>query len=1717
MRTTKTNKKIALTILLVISLVIIIDNVNAADPAGSCVGSGRYYSGSSCWVKDANDCPTQVNSIDCIGSVVCGLTTFPTGAPYCEPPASITLPSSWSPADQVNSWPGNPGYILDCYRNLTTPAPRCKPWVCQQNTTCLNFPIYRLTNCTGAYTTQCNGPCITNRYDCTTQTYGDLNPATCDVLATDQNNNLCHNNFNNFVNSGCACQCDTNYVSCANNVGGMNSTDDANGCETTGIANNCIGFGAGGNNYLTQGCVCTCDNTYASCTGNDNPSTPYDANGCENLTGTSTNCIGNDVSDNNYLIANSCNCQCDSEFASCGSSGANSKFDADGCEDTINTITSPCEKPAYGSANASWHTVYTDIACACGCQTSPLIYLDYNNATNGGDSYDGCEIYVGEPCTSDASIPGVCANTLNGRPLGNGVTAAGKRCNCTETTPEYFRTSVKAQYNSPIPLLWGQQNGTGPLMSLGNKSGTMFNITNGACLQFRDGTLQCSSGSGSGTALWTENGDNIYSTKIGNVGIGTTNPLTKLYVNGTTTIIGNLNVTGASYFGAQSFTNIDTSGNLLVGGDVLFVNSTSKQVGIGTTNPVTKLTIGSMTDTTSQMTLQGEYKNGAPFNNSNIFNFRHGGFDRIRLTTIQKTVASNDFDLKIQAINSSVDGYNDLLTIKGINGNVGIGTTDPTALLHLNTANGTGLALNLQSGHSNSVSTTAINFMRRDGLVVWQIGSNQAVGTGFEINTGNGINNRFYIDTSGKVGIGTSNPATMFQVGAITDGSAVIDNAQTAMFRGGFSLFGANRTQYPYSALFTIDSADLFIYSNQYYDGTNKLYDPNRAPALIQMVSNNADSYIKFGTKNANSAVPNEAMRIDKNGNVGIGTASPSTKLDVNGSIAQEYPGATLTLRNGEEAIGSGALILTSNTSYMNLQSAGNFLITQNSVTPFVSEKIGAVANTLYLKQGNVGIGTNNPSGINSNPNIKLVINGSKNVGEFENRSMLAVIDFNQAVGSGGNIAFGAQSSSSGAISLGAMIGMERMNASDWMYPADMVFYTHPQSSDLYERMRISANGYVSIGTNISREKLEIGGNFPRLRLDYHSNNYPDSYYALLSHEGAGDSDYGKRGLLIQSAGASGGGSINFRTSTIANGSDMATVMTVRDNGKVGIGTTNPGNLLQVNSGAAPSVSQFRVTANGAGSISALTYATDNSALTFDADYNSSTWIARSTSAFRIQKGTGMIYLSGDTGLTVGNSYSPSAAKMVMNLSNGNIGIGTSVPSASLHVENPGANDTQVIISTDQNSNMSSLWLSHDSAQQGGLKLFSDKSNNVSGITVGNNPYFPFVINMRNAGGIIERFRIDKDGNVGIGTTNPTSILHIISSNPIIRLERNNVGHVYLDFKNPGNSDNDDIGKITFYQNDSTNVETAFAWINGGSVNATNGAESGVITFGNMVGGSQTDVAVIKEGKVGIGTSSPDKDLVIANTVGADVPQIKMTGASGKNLAVLGDGTGSVTPNGLLELYNDNVSAVRLFAVGTLPSYINAGNVGIGTTNPTQKLTVVGDLNVTGQAFIGTQTFTNIEADGDLTVGKNANVTGNITATYFIGDGSKLTRIGAKFVGKTSSSYNGLITGGGKAGYEATNYLCNSNYTGSHLCTQDELINTIYILNITQLPWTGTAWVNAGGAKYAPATTPVDDCAGWSSSSSYALGNFWIFNNATGGGMGAATPCDQTKPLACCK
>jgi len=73
-------------------------------------------------------------------------------------------------------------------------------------------------------------------------------------------------------------------------------------------------------------------------------------------------------------------------------------------------------------------------------------------------------------------------------------------------------------------------------------------------------------------------------------------------------------------------------------------------------------------------------------------------------------------------------------------------------------------------------------------------------------------------------------------------------------------------------------------------------------------------------------------------------------------------------------------------------------------------------------------------------------------------------------------------------------------------------------------------------------------------------------------------------------------------------------------------------------------------------------------------------------------------------------------------------------------------------------------------------------------------------------------------------------------------------------------------------------------------------------------------------------------------------------------------------------------------------------NVGIGTTNPTENLTVFGDARVTGILTIGTASITLDGLSNIITVGSGATIngsTGSITAISFSGSGTSLTTLNA--------------------------------------------------------------------------------------------------------------------------
>ena len=98
------------------------------------------------------------------------------------------------------------------------------------------------------------------------------------------------------------------------------------------------------------------------------------------------------------------------------------------------------------------------------------------------------------------------------------------------------------------------------------------------------------------------------------------------------------------------------------------------------------------------------------------------------------------------------------------------------------------------------------------------------------------------------------------------------------------------------------------------------------------------DGFISFDTAASGNSYPSERMRIDSSGRVGIGTTSPSTTLDVAGTVT------VLSGSNGRINIGAS-------NNYLYGDSSNNFIIGTAGSDKFQ-----------ITSSGNVGIGTSSPS-----------------------------------------------------------------------------------------------------------------------------------------------------------------------------------------------------------------------------------------------------------------------------------------------------------------------------------------------------------------------------------------------------------------------------------------------------------------------------------------------------------------------------------------------------------------------------------------------------------------------------------------------------------------------------------------------------------------------------------------------------------------------------------
>ncbi len=204
-------------------------------------------------------------------------------------------------------------------------------------------------------------------------------------------------------------------------------------------------------------------------------------------------------------------------------------------------------------------------------------------------------------------------------------------------------------------------------------------------------------------------------------------------------------------------------------------------------------------------------------------------------------------------------------------------------------------------------------------------------------------------------------------------------------------------------------------------------------------------------------------------------------------------------------------------------------------------------------------------------------------------------------------------------------------------------------------------------------------------------------------------------------------------------------------------------------------------------------------------------------------------------------------------------------------------------------------------------------------ITARGNQYNPFFIQ-------------GSTGNVGIGTTAPTTLLHLkgaVNSN-FLRIENSSTAL----------SQGDNIGALQFYSNDPTDFTAGVA----ASINATAGPSGGEgrLEFRTQMPSEGADpttsMIITQTGKVGIGTSSPSNLLTLRSEDALE--GLRLETSQGKIALLSSIGTSSALHRGALELFDNGTSLIKLAADAGVDTYFNGGNVGIGTTSP------VGDLEV---------------------------------------------------------------------------------------------------------------------------------------------------------------------------
>ncbi|WP_409479478.1 tail fiber domain-containing protein [Pseudobdellovibrio sp. HCB154] len=657
------------------------------------------------------------------------------------------------------------------------------------------------------------------------------------------------------------------------------------------------------------------------------------------------------------------------------------------------------------------------------------------------------------------------------------------------------------------------------------------------------------------------------------------------------------------------------------------------------------------------------------------------------------------------------------------------------------------------------------------------------------------------------------------------------------------------------------------------------------------------------------SATTADRMIINSSGNVGIGLSSPTARLHVAGNSAAtaiSLVSSTMILQNTNATAGALNALMFSNydgfgnaaisTAQNTAGNVGNSLVLQTKTSSGGAWN----ADQLVLNpNGNVGIGTSSPVA-----KLQVAIPDNNAVYFGQNDGVNSNFRFLNKYTDGYNfIQVGVSSTDTTA-----KLKFSRMGSSSNL--ADIRFL-----SDY-----ASFNGNLGVGTTSATHRLHLNTGNQSMKFDGFSAG--NSFTSQLSGSDFGSfiegPDNGQFVVALRDNDVndgfrilSGGG--NYMADSVYD----TPVFTALATGNVGIGTSSPIDILQVESSA---TTVLGVNTTG-------TAATARSLVSFDRAGAQRWDIGVNVN----QLGTNDLHFRATQGLNY----------LMTLTTSGNVGIGTIAPSAMLDVASGAVRSTRNGYPNVQyaeiygGDNVQTAPYLRANSDEGNKKpLFLQSFHDSSGGPAGNLGFY-FQIGVASAPTDVVAIR--ETGLVGIGTTAPFEKLHVdASTSGRIAVASGNI------FATSGyglslESDTDDGAGYLNLHTASQGASVAEFQIRGGHGPSETAATRTIMSFKTntgrvAVGGIATPAAQLHIGKqeAAAGTSGSVTRLAI-----------QPYGHTGGPWTVTAR---DIPGNAFLDYY---------YGAGHIMTFENGGDVGIGVSAPTQKLHVNGNVQVAGDIYGG--------------------------------------------------------------------------------------------------------------------------------------------------------------------